>query len=328
MRLSLPGTFAAACVLKLFIVAAPVYGETSAPSVHWGALSYPDQYPTLMAGLVVNRFTEFNGGGARFNAVNQTAGYNFLSLTRTTPLAQLPKWMGTGWMGNVSIGAGPTGREPSEYLQNGFIHRLLGINAVPADQRRIDVADFMIGSTITRWFPLADRQVGFGGIGLDLGSLYQELYARVGVRRLSLADLIHQVGASFGPLAALSRYVRVSGMGRYSRIYSGAAYNSSVLANQTWIAQGSVSVGDYRDASRPPRWELEFGAMIDSGLFVTPSGHGIERRFGTIALRFPYGVVETWNDVLGRTDSGPTYGFRLMLDVELLWQRLVNGHAE
>jgi hypothetical protein len=25
--------------------------------------------------------------------------------------------------------------------------------------------------------------------------------------------------------------------------------------------------------------------------------------------------VETWNDVLGKTDSGPTYGFRLMIDI-------------
>lgn len=318
-----PHVLTAALVLLISLGGvAAVYSETPAPSVHWGALSYPDQYPTLMAGLAVNRFTEFNGSRARFNTVNQTAGFNFASLTWTTPLVRLPVWMGSGWMGNVTIGAGPTGREPSEYLQNDFVHRLLGINPVPVEQRRIDVDDFMIGSTVTRWFTLGDRDAAFAGMGLDVGSLYEELYWRLGVRRLSPADMLTRLGGAFEPLESLSRYVRVTAMGRYGRLFSGAAYGSSVVANQSWIAQGSVSVGDYRDAAHPPRWELEFGAMIDSGLFVTPSGHGIERRFGTIALRFPYGVVETWNDVLGKTDSGPTYGFRLMIDLQQVWKRL------
>ena len=111
-------------------------------------------------------------------------------------------------------------------------------------------------------------------------------------------------------------------MGRYSRLYDGAAYDSSVIANQAWIGQVSATLGDYRGEG-PPRWEFEFAAMIDSGLYVSPSGHGIERRFGSIALRYPYGVVETWNDVLGRTDSGPTYGFRIMLDLGRLWPALL-----
>jgi hypothetical protein len=117
-------------------------------------------------------------------------------------------------------------------------------------------------------------------------------------------------------LTDFSRFVRFSAMGRYSRLYGGSAYPETVIANQSYLAQASVSIAhsDTRDG-KPPRWEVEFAATIDSGLFVSPSDHGIERRFGSIALRFPYGVVETWNDVLGGTDSGPTYGFRLMLDV-------------
>ena len=81
-------------------------------------------------------------------------------------------------------------------------------------------------------------------------------------------------------------------MGRYSRLYGGAAYSDAVIANQSYLAQGSVTLSDYEDNDvDPPRWEIEFAATIDSGLFVTPSGNSIERRFGSIALRFPYGVL-------------------------------------
>jgi hypothetical protein len=307
------------------LVAPDAFAETPAPSVHWGAISYPDQYATLMAGLTVNRFTEFNGHSDRFNAINETAGFNFASMTWTD---RLPVFR--DWRGNLTIGAGPTGREPSEYLQNGFVHRLLDISPVPVGQRRTGVADFMIGGSLTRWLKLfGDQEVGFAGVGIDTGSLYQELYARAGLRRLSVAEVVRSISRSAPPpaLETFSRFVRFSAMGRYSRIYSGAAYDGSVLANQAWIAQGSVSVGDYRDEESPPRWELEFAAMIDSGLFVTPSGHGIERRFGSIALRFPYGVLETWNDVLGKTDSGPTYGFRVMLDVRRLWAAVSDSNG-
>lgn len=89
-----------------------------------------------------------------------------------------------------------------------------------------------------------------------------------------------------------------------------------MIATQSYLGQVSVSIADYDTTEgQPPRWEVEFAATIDSGLFVSPSGHGIERRFGSLALHFPYGAFETWNDVLGRTDSGPTFGFRLMVDV-------------
>ncbi|MBA3753396.1 MAG: hypothetical protein H0X01_04505 [Nitrospira sp.] len=88
------------------------------------------------------------------------------------------------------------------------------------------------------------------------------------------------------------------------------------------MAQGSVTIADYEDNDVDlPRWEIEFAATIDSGLFVTPSGNGIERRFGSIALRFPYGLLESWNDVLGKTDSGPSYGLRVLVDVIRLYER-------
>ena len=285
--------------------------ETVAPSDHWGAISYPDLTPTLIAGLTVNRFTEFNGSGVRFNAIQQTAGFNFATVSWTERI----KWF-DGWNGNLTIGGGPTGDEPSIYLQNGFVHRLLGNKPVPVNETR-GGADFMLGGSVTRWWGLfGSSENGFAGMGLAVGSLYQEVYGRVGLRRVSIAEILASINPAIVPqaLETFSRYVRFSGMGRYGRLYGGSAYSDDVIANQSYLGQVSVSIADY-DGHDPPRWELEFAATIDSGLFVTPSGHGIERRFGSLAIHFPYGVVETWNDVLGKTDSGPTYGFRLMIDI-------------
>lgn len=297
----------------LLSVFSPARAETVAPSVHWGAIDYPDRDRTLIAGLTVNRFTEFNGSGARFNPINQTAGFNFATVSWTERMPAFP-----GWTTNLTIGAGPTGEEPSMYLQNGFLHRLLETNPVPVDQKRVG-GDVMAGGSLTRWARLfSERDTGFVSLGVAGGSLYEEVYGRLGLRQISLAELVASMNQGVAPaiLTNLSRFVRFSAMGRYSRVYGGSAYPSTVIANQSYLAQGSVSIADYEaHDGKPPRWELEFAATIDSGLFVSPSGHGIERRFGAIAVHFPYGVFETWNDVLGRTDSGPTYGFRLMVDV-------------
>lgn len=288
-----------------------VWAETVAPSEHWGAIAYPDRTPTLIAGLTVNRFTEFNGSGGRFNSIQQTAGFNFITASWTERI----KWF-EGWNGNLTFGAGPTGGEPSIYLQNGFVHRLLQNKPVPVEEQRMG-GDFMLGGSVTRWGTLfGSRENAFAGIGLAVGSLYQEVYGRIGLRRISIADVLTAINPKIVPeaLEGFSRFVRFSAMGRYSRLYGGSAYSDAVISNQSYLGQVSVSIGDYK-ATDPPDWELEFAATIDSGLFVTPSGQGIERIFGALAFRFPYGVVETWNDVLGGTDSGPTYGFRVMIDL-------------
>ncbi len=289
------------------------HAENVAPSVHWGAIDYPDLDRTLLTGLTVNRFTEFNGSGARFNSLHQTDGFNFATVSWTERIKALP-----GWNSNLTVGAGPTGENPSLELQNGVVHKLIGNNPVPVNQTRVD-GDFMVGGSLTRWSALfGGEPSGFLSVGAAAGSLYQEIYGRIGLRHVSLAEVVssftHQSPAPF--LEVFSRFVRFSAMGRYSRLYGGSAYHASFIATQSYLGQASISIGDYDSRNgTSPRWSLEFAATIDSGLFVTPTGHGIERRFGSIALHFPYGVFETWNDVLGKTDCGPTYGFRFMLDV-------------
>lgn len=286
--------------------------ENVAPGPHWGAIDFPDQNRTLLAGLTVNRFTEFNASRDRFNAINQTAGLNFATVSWTERLRAWPEWAG-----NLTVGAGPTSESPSRNLQSSF-HHATTQGAIPTDQTRTG-ADFMVGGSVTRWSPLfAPRDTGFVGLGVAAGSLYQEVYGRLGVRHLSLAELAAAMVSGTQPtvLTSLSRYMRLSAMGRYSQLSGGSAYPSAVIAKQSYIGQGSVTFADFGEgAGAPPGWALEVALTYDSGLFARDNAHRIERRFGSLAIHFPYGTFEVWNDWVGSTDSGPTAGFRLMLDV-------------
>lgn len=54
------------------------WGESPAPSVHWGSLSFPDQYSTVVAGLTLNRFTPTDGYGSRYDStISNTIGLNW-----------------------------------------------------------------------------------------------------------------------------------------------------------------------------------------------------------------------------------------------------------
>lgn len=181
----------------------------------------------------------------------------------------------------------------------------------------------MISGSLTKWGRLfGQRETGFAGIGFSSGSLYHEANAQVGLRRVSLAEMVQSwSGTAPSTLEAVSQFMRVSAMGRYGRLYSGAAYHR--VAPQSYLGQVSVSIADYRGEHEadPPRWELEIALSIDSGLFVNRTGDSIEKQFGSIALRFPYGVFEFWNDAIGRQDFGPTAGGRLTFDLLRIYER-------
>jgi hypothetical protein len=318
----------ASCVLLAALTVLAVHSgpmhiaraEPVAPSVHWGAIGYPDQERTLVTGLTLNRFTEFTQDGKQFGAVEESAGFNFATISWTERLRAWP-----GWNTNVTVGAGPTYPEPTGSIQNGFVHHLLGNGSIPIGRRR-EETDFMINGSVARWINLFGQpDAGFVSVGVASGSLYHEAFGRIGVRRLSPADVLQPVMGVSPALQAVSRYVRFSAMGQYGQVFGGAAYGNSVLAAQSWIGQASVSLAAYGNGAALPEWELEFAATIDSGLFATSTGRSIERRFGSLALRFPYGMVETWNDWLGGTDSGPTYGVQIMLDVRRIYRQVVGS---
>lgn len=183
-------------------------------------------------------------------------------------------------------------------MHNALLHN----PPVPVESTR-EAADFMIGGSLTRWSRLWSKpEAAFFGAGFSSGSLYHETYVHTGVRRV--------------PLCAIP-FLRISAMARYSRLWSGAGFRE--VAAQSYLAQASISLRNYSQSILPD-WELEFGVTIDSGLFVDARSNSIEKMFATVALRFPYGRLELWNDAINAQDKGPTYGATLMLDLlRLTW---------
>jgi hypothetical protein len=262
----------------------------------------------LDAGLTLNRFTEFNAARDRYNAIDQTSGFNMPTISWTEHLKALP-----GWSTNLTVGAGPTRDDPTNSIQNRNVHRWLGFKRVPVDAVR-EANDFMIDGSVTRWIGLlgADR-TGFIGGGLSAGSLYEELYARAGVRRLPIAEVMGLSPNDGGLWRTFLRSIRLSGMGRYSRLWSGAAYHE--VAPHSLMAQVSIAIGDYSKDPFRPAWEVEFAYTIDSGLFVNSTGSSIEEQFGSIAVRIGFFTLESWNDSINKNDNGPTYGGKATVDV-------------
>ncbi len=289
-------------------------GETPAPFIHWGAISYPDQTSDLSMGLSVFRFTEFNGEGERFNGIDETIGINFITLSWTEHFTETFE----NWSTNFTLGIGPTRNQPTEFLQNDLIHDgLWGIPTVPVDGTRKET-DFAITGSLTRWWGMAgQKRLLYLGGGGQSGSLFHELFARSGFRRWSpLTTIEYFNGNQEGIVASLFRPLRLSGMVRAARIATGAAFHD--LANAAYTAQGSISYGWYDEHTHRPWFEVELGATIDSGIFNGPMGDSLEERFWTAALRaYPF-TFETWNDQLNSKDFGPTYGGRITMDLYFL----------
>ena len=286
-------------------------GETPAPFIHWGALSYPDQEPSLEMGLSLFRFTEFNGEGERYNGINETIGINFITLSWTEHLTNSFK----NWSTNFTLGVGPTRNQPTEWLQNDLIHDgVWGIEPVPVGNKRKET-DFSISGSLTRWWEIAgQKRILYLGGGGQSGSLFHEVFARTGFRRWAPMGTIEYLkGKQSGIFAGVFRPLRLSGMVRAARIYTGAAFHD--LANVAYTAQGSISYGWYDEKTLHPWFEVEIGATIDSGIFNGELGDSLEERFWTAALRaYPF-TIETWNDQLNSKDYGPTYGARLTMDL-------------
>ena len=286
--------------------------ESPSPTAHWGGLAYPDAYSKLELGYTGNRFTEFNREGEQYNPIRETMGINFGTASWTEHWKRFE-----GWSTNLTIGAGPTGEQPTRYLQNEFIHdTIYGIPKVPIRQTR-DEFDFMVDGSMTRWLPLLTQpKKVFVGIGGSTGSLYQEVFARTGIRGAEIgSSVVSLLGWSeANHLAAdIVRGFRWSAMGRIAQADSGAAFRQ--VAPQNYIIQTSLSWGIY-DECPLPKFEIETGISLDSGLFVDFQGHTLEERFISLAaIRYRNVAFESWNDMVNRKDNGPTYGVRLTLDV-------------
>lgn len=292
----------------LFGVVHNAWAEPPAQSVHWGSIAYPDRERTLtFSATVVDRFTEFDGAGNRYNDIRETMGLNFFTVSATHPLDEFP-----GWNLNVTAGGGPTRDGPSRFLQNDVVHKLRGFTPVPIGNKR-EANDFMLSGSLTRWFRLLGPQDAFfAGIGGAGGSLYYEPYLQAGFRRLAVMDSVPWI----------RDYLRLSALGRYGRPYSGAAFRQ--VAPQYYLGQASVGLGNYRCWEDRTPWEIEVAVTFDSGLFVDHRGDSLEERFVSLAFRYSAVTFETWNDLINQKDYGPTFGARITFDVLYIYDRWIS----
>jgi len=218
-------------VLLLFgLVCSKAFGESPAPSVHWGSLAFPDQYSTLNTGLTLDRFTPVDGAGAKYDStVTNTLGFNLITFSWT----QHGHDRFEGWSINVTGGISPTANQPSEFFQNKVIHQLRHLPPVPSFQPRQDT-DAMFDGSATKWF--FKNKTGFWGGGFSAGTIYQEQFLRAGIRRLQVTpDLYH------GDWRAVS--VRLSGLGRVSVQENGAVLHQTKPTSH--IFQPALAIGQY-----------------------------------------------------------------------------------
>lgn len=299
-------TFTLSVLVCFGLVYSNAFGETPAPSVHWGSLAFPDQYTTLTTGLTLDRFTPTDGTGAKYDStVSNTLGFNFITFSWT----QHGQDRFEGWSINVTGGISPTSNQPSEFLQNKAVHQLRHIPPVPTFQPRQDT-DAMIDGSVTKWF--FKNKTGFLGGGFSVGTLYQEQFLRAGIRRLPITPDLY-----CGDWGAVN--VRLSGLGRISIQENGAVLHQTKPMSRMF--QPALAIGQYNTNKRGeqfPTWEIEVSATWDSGIFVNGVGQSRKQFFWSAAVTGGPVRFETWNDSLGdisKTDFGPTYGATLTIDL-------------
>ena len=166
------------------------------------------------------------------------------------------------------------------------------------------------------WFDKLDRKSWFvkdAAIDAEIRDRFAPLIDEINTRPVE--DAVSSPAHALATILVLDQFAR--------NVFRGTprAFAYDELARQSYFGQASISIADYRnEEAEPPRWELEIGLAIDSGLFADPSGHGIEGRFIAVAIRIPYLKWETWNDI-GGGDYGPTFGARLMIDLLQVYHR-------
>jgi hypothetical protein len=303
------------------LVSTPAWSESPAPSVHWGSLAFPDQYSTVTSGLTLNRFTPTDGLGSKYDStVSNTIGFNLITFSWTQ------HWGGNleGWSTNLTAGISPTGNQPSEFFQNKVVHQLRHLPPVPtADPRK--ETDAMIDGSLTRWFPLVHPKVVFLGGGFSVGTVYQQGFLRAGIRRLQVMPTFYH--GSWGEVS-----VRASVLGRISYQANGPAIHS--VRQTAGLVQPSVAFGQYRVTEKGetiPTWEIEFGLMWDSGIFVNPVGESQKQFAWALAASLGPARFETWNDSMGNIatrDFGPTYGASLTVDLLRVWRYIQEPPSE
>ncbi len=297
----------------------PVGAQSPNPDPHWGAHAFPNARTSLRFSLSANRFTEFDGEGNAYPSdTGYTTGFQLGTLSFTDRLAGFPRITYT-----LSLGMGASGDEPTQWLQNEFLHPIKDIAPVPVGDT-YSAFELIGGASATWWTDPVPRvpvnedgdrwRFGFfAGAGASAGTLYQELQGHTGIYlQTPRIDLGITRGA-----------VRFGAMTRGSAHQPGAAFQTVSeygLLSQlelTWVSD-RLEVQPWWLLGAP---SLSLVASYDTGLFVDRvDDDPIGTAFVSVRAEWPSGLrIETWNDMFGESDYGPTYGFMVGFDVTALF---------
>lgn len=328
--------------------------QAAVPDAHWGACIYPPSRVEARLSLAFNRFTEFsktgdpnNPASPRFNEIDETMGLNIATIGWTDEFEFLDR----RWTRTFDLGGGPTRDQPTKFLQNEYVHHMLGQDRVPVGKER-DATEFVGGAGARAWF--GDRELhggeerdphhavlteGYLGGGLAVSSLYHDTYLQLGGSML-FTDLIPE-----GPLHLWPRsHVELSASDRTSWLYASDAF--AEVAHFANVAQAGIAVvpADFASTATgtlgeafgrllrfenllPIYWPSlvydvvgrpKIGAHVtyDTGLFVDAADSPIDTWFASFRFEWPTGLrVETYNDFANGTDWGPTFGVIVSWDL-------------
>lgn len=334
--------------LSASLLPAGLVAQVTAPGAHWGTSLYPARHAEERFAVEFHRFTQFSSSGSEHpSGIQETSGFNLAKLSITREL-MLDFETRLTW--TLEGGVGFTADQPTETLQNNYLHQLRDLNFVPVGGTRNET-EFVGGGALNYWIgeaepddPAASGSMsedaeeelycdGFVGVGLGTGTIYHESFLHLGG-----AAFVPDWNVRFsyyGRMAWVDNaeaYARVAHFGTISQF--GVAY-----VPDGWYLSPDGEFLEYWDRVLelenlwPWRWpstlhtvlgrpEVGIYATFDSGFFVEPSGDPIDTRFLSLRFDWPTGMrMETWNDFANGTDFGPSFGLLLSFDLATFFAR-------
>jgi len=310
----------------------------------WGALSYPEFHRGYQAGVTLLSFTEFDSHGRRYGVTTdgdpsasvpvqdsartkpgpypETVGFNFFTLaysnhinSEATELANM--------MYRYSLSLGLNNDAVTEYYQNEIIHKAYReIDPVPRGAVRCDAGDMgphcvdysFNGEVLYRFtdMELQDRlrfsaSHFFSGVGASLSSVAWEGYVQMGLAQFPTLIQTEWFG------------VRVDGMARIGGMLQNPLVDRLGAPIFHKIEPGYYMVqGGFETTIGEKLYPVVIGNNFTyhSGFFQDDRGRAISELFWSLTLDIDRLYFETFNDMLGGTDFGPTYGVKVYWDFE------------
>jgi len=309
------------------------------PALHWGAIATPATETRVEYGFQILAFTAYGKaeegrgvpGWQQFNAARSSFGVNALSYSSAHPLRRLALKR-SSLLYTSTLLAGVNSDAPAYALQNKFVHRLARLRYVPRGGDELaplqrPVVEY--GGALNL-FPKGEgvSESGsvhvtpshlFVGAGFDVGTLLQDAFVQIGLAQFVLNEDTGWEDTVEVSLSALARGGVV--------LPASTVFAWSELAPAYAAAQGSVRATVWRNCF-PVSVEVAltsssgllayssttYAAPASTGTMTPPArrGGGIPMSFVSVRLQFlRWFTFETYNDLIGDTDIGPSFGARI-----------------